>query len=282
MRIKVVIFGLISLFLVSYVSFGQKNIGEQKSKANKALSRRYKTKEAKYEAAKNYYAKGSYLTASQLFEELYPLYLSLPEGDTILFLYADSYLKNNDYLMAAFHFRDYVRRYPQSERAEEARFLAAKAYYLNTPAYNLDQSDSHIAMEELEIFTNAYPQSPFVPQCNAMMDTLYNKLAHKDFNIAKMYHRTGNYESAAIAFENILRDFPGSNYIEETFFYLVKNSYLYARKSVIAKQVERYQSVIDNKNKLKAFNDKSKYLAEAEKLADEAQIKRNKILENKQ
>jgi outer membrane protein assembly factor BamD len=97
-----------------------------------------------------------------------------------------------------------------------------------------------------------------------------------------MYYRTGYYESAAIAFENLIKEFPRSMYTEEALYLMVQNSYLYAKKSVMSKQVERYQSVLDHKNKLKAYDAQSKYLMEAEKLAADAKVKRNKILtENK-
>ena len=249
--------------------------------SNSKLSKRYKTKEAKYEAAKTFYSKGAYLSAAQLFEEVYPLYLSSPEGENILFLFSDSYMKNHDYLMAAFHFKDYLRRYPQSSRAEEAGFLASKCYYLNSPVYNLDQTDSYLAMESLEIFLNAYPNSKYQEEGNMMIDSLRNKLAKKDFNVARMHYNIGNYQAAQITFNNLFKDFPNSAFTEESLYYLVKNSYEYAQKSQENKKVERYQMVIDNKNKLKAHNATSKFLPEAEKLANDAEKKRDKIIGNK-
>jgi outer membrane protein assembly factor BamD len=188
-------------------------------------------------------------------------------------------MKNHDYLMAAFHFKDYLRRYPQSQRAEEASFLSSKCYFLNSPVYNLDQTDSYLAIEDLEIFLNAYPNSKFQEEGNMMMDSLRNKLAKKDFNIALMYYNTGNHLAAQIAFNNLFKDFPSTNFYEEILYYLVKNSYEYAQKSVEGKKLERYQMTIDNKNKLKAYNATSRFLPDAEKIAGEAEKKRNKILE---
>ena len=276
MRKITVLFLLLASFSVSSLDVYAKKTPEKKSR----ISRKYKTKEAKYQAAKAYYAKGAYLSAAQLFEEVYPLYISSKEGDTILFLFADSYMRNSDYLMGAFHFRDYIRRYPQSPRAEEASFLAARCYFLNSPAYNLDQSDSHLAIENLELFINAYPKSTFVNAANGMIDTLQTKLAKKDFNIAVMYYNTGNYKSAQVCFTNLLKEYPGTVYTEEALFYMTKNSYEYAQKSVESKKVERYQMAIDNCMRLKALKADSKFLPEAEKLMLDATKKRDKILEN--
>jgi len=276
MQRKAIILIILALFAGNVSAFAAKKPSQSQSKSR--VSKRYKTKEAKYEAAKMYYDKGAYLTAAQLFEEVYPLYISSQEGENILFLFSDSYMKNHDYLMAAFHFKDYVRRYPQSSRSEEANFLAAKCYFLNSPAYNLDQTDSYLAIESLEIFLNTYPNSEYQEEGNMMIDSLRNKLAKKDFSVARMHYNIGNYQAAQILFNNLFKDFPNSAFTEESLYYLVKNSYEYAQKSQENRKVERYQMVIDNKNKLKALNVNSKFLPEAEKLANDAEKKRNKIL----
>jgi outer membrane protein assembly factor BamD len=276
MRKRAVIFIILALFAGDVSVFAAKKPNQTQGKSR--VSKRYKTKEAKYEAAKMYYEKGAYLTAAQLFEEVYPLYISSSEGENILFLFSDSYMKNHDYLMAAFHFKDYIRKYPQSSKAENASFLASKCYFLNSPTYNLDQTDSYLAIESLEIFLNAYPNSEYQEEGNMMIDSLRNKLAKKDFNIARMHYNIGNYQAAQILFNNLFKDFPNSAFTEEALYYLVKNSYEYAQKSQENKKVERYQMVIDNKNKLKAYNAISKFLPEAEKLANDAEKKRDKIL----
>ena len=278
MHKQLFIFVILTFFAVN-LSTNEVYAAQKPKQKSTKVSKRYKTKEAKYEAAKAYYDKGAYLSAAQLFEEVYPLYLASPEAENILFLFADSYLKNHDYLMAAFHFKDYLRRYPQSYRTEDVSFLAAKCYYMNSPAYNLDQTDSYLAIEDLEVFLNAFPGSKYNEEANGMIDSLQNKLAKKNFKVACMYYNTGSYKAAQIAFNNLFKDFPYSVYTEESLYFLVKNSYEYAQKSIENKRLERYQMAIDNKNKLKAHNAESKFLPEAEKLATEAQKKMDKLLE---
>ncbi|NLJ81595.1 MAG: hypothetical protein GX330_00510, partial [Bacteroidales bacterium] len=71
-------------------------IPKEKAKTSRKY-RKYKTKEEKFEAAKKFYESGRFLNASQLFEEIYPLYLGTNKGDSILFLFASSYYYNKDY-----------------------------------------------------------------------------------------------------------------------------------------------------------------------------------------
>ena len=256
----------------------EKTVKKKETKKGNRKFRKYKTKEAKYEAAKAYYEKGAYLTASQLLEEIYPLYIGTEQGDSILFLFASSYYQNHDYLIAAFYFNDFLKKYPQSARTEEAAYLRAKAYFLNSPVYNLDQSDSYLAKDNLEIFANYYPKSQYINEVNDMFDSIRNKLARKDFAIASMYYRTQRYKSAQVAFQNLMKDFPECPYLEEAFFLWTKNNYEYALKSVEDKKLERFQAVTDIKNKLKAKYPQSVFLPEAEKLAKDADERMNKLI----
>lgn len=286
---KKIIFLLFMSFIMTYfpVSAQQKEetvqkkekkiVAKEKEKTNRKY-RKYKTKEEKYEAAKKYFTKGMYLNASELLEEIYPLYLGTEKGDSILFLFASSYYYNKDYLVAAYYFNDFQRKYPQSPRVEEAAFLKAKSYYLNSPEYNLDQTDTYSAKEYLEMFANYYPRSIYIAEVNSMIDDVRNKLAFKDFSIAKMYYHTENYKSAQVCFQNLLKDYPECLYIEEALYILVKNNYEFAVKSVENKKLERFQLVVDTKNKLKAKFPASVYLEEVERLSTEAEKRIYKII----
>lgn len=268
------------LLLVILFSIGSADVCAQSGKEGKTPRkyRKLKTKEAKFNAAKDYYQKGLYLSAAELFEQVYPLYMGSEQGDSILFLFADCYFRNEDYLMAAFHFNDFTRKYPFSPRAEEAAFLSAKAHYMNVPAYNLDQTDAMLAKDGLEAFLETYPQSRFSNDCNAMLDTIRDQLAHKSYAIAYMYYNIGQYAAAQIAFKNLMKDFPGSAYTEIALYNLVANCYEYAENSVKAKQAERYQLAVDYHRQLEAKYPQSPYLEESRKLAEKAIQKRDQLL----
>ena len=275
MKKKSFVFLFIITFLLGCgMAFAQS--GESKNPGKKF--KKYKTKEAKYEAAKNYYNKGMYLTAAELFEQIYPLYMGTEQGDSILFLFAYSYYKNEDYLMSAFHFADFTKKYPFSPRVEEAAFLSAKSYYFNIPTYNLDQTDALYAKESLESFMEYYPKSSYIAECNNMMDTIRNQLAHKAYNVAYMYYNIGQYKAAQIAFRNMLKDYPNTGYSEQALYILVKNNYEYAVNSVPEKQLDRFQETIDSHQALMAKYPQSPYLEETGKLAEKAEKERDRLL----
>ncbi|MDR2972412.1 MAG: outer membrane protein assembly factor BamD [Bacteroidales bacterium] len=234
-----------------------------------------------YDKALKFYNNKAYLSAARIFEELYPLSIGTPVGDTILFLFADSYFQNHDYQMAAFHFKDYSRRYPGTERAELAAFNAVQAMYYTSPEYYLDQFITTMAIEEVNLYIQHYPYSKHIEECNEILDALHDKLAKKDMEMVRLYYQTGYYEAAQLMARNFLKTFPSSKYAPEVLFILIRNNYDFARKSVEQKKYSRYKDCIDAYEKLHVQYPESNYIADGKKIANEAENQLKKIEERK-
>ena len=235
-----------------------------------------------YERAMRYYNNQQFLSAAGIFEDLYPLSLGTPRADTILFLFAHSYYMNGDYEMAAFHFRDYVRRYPNSERTEDAFYYGTSAIYKTSPDYSLDQSNTEYAIEQIKAFIQAYPNNAHIEECNTMLDALRLKLARKDLEILILYYNTDHYEACQIAAKNFFNDYAYSPLMPEAIYYLVLNNYEYARKSVVRKQEERYKACLDACNRMLLNYEETKYTKEVEKISKDVQKQLLKFNKNSQ
>jgi outer membrane protein assembly factor BamD len=234
-----------------------------------------------YEKAMKFYDNKAYLSAARIFEELYPLSIGTPVGDTILFLFADSYFQNRDYQLATFHFRDYARRYPGTERTELAAFNAVKAMYFTSPDYPLDQFITTLAIDEVNLFIQQYPYSKHIEECNQVLDALRDKLEKKDLEIIRMYFQTGYYEAAQIMVRNFMKTFSASKYTPEALYLLVKNNYEFARKSVEKKKYFRYKDCLDAYETLQKQYPESNYLADVKKIVNDAEKKNKKMDEQK-
>jgi len=256
---------------------------KKKSKTKKLKKGKvtFETFRQNFEKACKYYDNRSWLSAARIFEELYPLSIGTSVGDTILFLFADSYFQNRDYQMAAFHFRDYVRRYPGTERTELAALNAVKAMYYNSPDYNLDQFVTEMAIEEVNLFIQQYPYSKYIEECNDILDELRDKLAKKALEIVKMYYDIGYYEATQIMARNFLKTYSSSKYAQETLYILVKNNYDFARKSIESKKYNRYQDCLDAYEMLQTRYPESSYIVESKKIASDAEIQIKKLDEQK-
>ena len=237
----------------------------------------FETFEENLHKAQDYYNRQQYISAAKLFEELYPLSMGTPYADTILFLFADCYYQNRDYEMAAFHYKEYANRYSASPRAEEAHYNAIRAISKLSPDYSLDQTETYYAIEEINLFIRNYPNSPYMAECNALLDRMREKLALKSFEVLKLYYNTENYKAAQIAAKNFLREFSSSTYADDAYLILVKNNFEFATKSVESKKLERYTACVDAFNSMKVSYPYSLHLSEAKKIAEDAALKIQKI-----
>jgi len=122
----------------------------------------------------------------------------------------------------------------------------------DTPKYSLDQTETNVALNEIQLFIYRYTRSTKIDSCNVMMDLLRGRLELKDFELVKLYDKTENYISAVTTAETFTKDFPTSKFREKTFEILIRNSFLLAINSVeekkkerIAKTIERYNTFVN-------------------------------------
>ena len=178
---------------------------------------------AKYDMAEKYYEEGDYRRANRLFEQIAPKYIGKPQGERVMFFLANTYFMTKDYNMAGYQFERFIKSYPKSDKVAEASYLGAKSYFMLSPAYSLDQTDTDKALLKLQNFINAYSESEFFAESNAMAKELTTKKEKKAFEILKQYKKLGEFnfdmlKSAVEASDNFISDFPGSVYREEALF----------------------------------------------------------------
>ncbi len=195
----------------------------------------------RYIKAVEYYNAGKYLRTQVLLENTVLSLRMTKEGEDALFKYADSYYHTKDYILAGYYFKKYTEDFPQGIHAEEAAFMTALCYYLESPRYKLDQTSTLKALDAFELFITKYPQSEKIADCNKYTDLLRHRLELKAYKNAKLYYDMEYYNAATVAFANTLKDYPDSKYREETFYYILLSNYKYAKHSITSKQPERYR-----------------------------------------
>jgi len=197
--------------------------------------------EEKLKAALEYYESGSYFRTLQLLESVLPAYRGTSQAEKIYYYYAYAHYHQGDYLVAAYHFQTLAKTLPNSQYAEESMFMSAYCKYLYAPEYNLDQTTTKEAIQEMQLFINKFPKSSRVTEANKLIDEMRAKMEFKAFDNAKLYVTLEEYQAAVVALQNVVRDFPGTKFTEEAMFLIVKSWYLYAAGSIVEKQKERYE-----------------------------------------
>lgn len=199
----------------------------------------------KYDAAMEYYEDGDYVRSATLIEQILPVYQGTRRAAELSFTLANCYYNRGDYILATHHFDSFVREYPNSEHAEEATYMRAYCNYLLSPRPSLDQSTTNRAIDQFRMFMTRFPESDKVEEAQKLIDEMRAKLLEKSFESAKLYYDMGDYRAAIIALKNSLVDFPETRHREEIMFLILKSSFLLADNSVPDKQLERFQSTLD-------------------------------------
>lgn len=203
----------------------------------------------KYAYADSLYQVGKYRKSLTLWEQILPTYRGKPQAERVMYLYADAYYKLGDYYMAAYQYDRFVSSYPQSEKAEEAQYKAAVSYYEQSPSYELDQTETEKAIDQLQVFLGNYPESEYTGDVNDKVQELSLKLQKKALEVAKQYNKIGDamhtYSSAVEAFDDFISDFPGTPFREEAFYYKLDSQYQLATKSYDVLVKNRLQKALD-------------------------------------
>jgi len=226
---------------------------------------------AKYKEAINLYNHKKYSKALVLFEDLSNKYRGRPENEDLLYYFAYTNYRLRDYTAARYHFKNFTDQYPQSDRAEECRFMGAYCYYLDSPVYSLDQDNTLKAIESLQLFINLYPKSDRAQEAANFIQDLRDKLERKAYANAKLYLDIGDYKAAVIAFQNALRDYPDTKYAEEMEYLMVEAQYLYAKNSMLKSQEKRYEEAIEFSDSFVNNYPESKHIKDAEDLKKDSQ-----------
>jgi len=231
--------------------------------------------EYKYEAAKNYFAKGKYSKSATLLNEMITILKGTDKAEESLYMLGMSYYNQKDYQTAAQTFITYYNSYPRGTFAELARFHAGKGLCLDTPEARLDQSGTYKAIQELQMFLEYFPNSTKKSEAQNMIFELQDKLVQKELLSARLYYNLGNYMgnnflSCVVTAQNALKDYPYTHYREDLSILILKSKYEMAIYSVEEKKGERYRETIDEYYAFVNEFPESKYLKEAEKIFKES------------
>jgi outer membrane protein assembly factor BamD len=231
------------------------------------------------EKANAYFAEEEYLKAQTLYELVISSYRGKQEAELISYNYAYTYYNLEQYILAAYYFKNFATTYGASRYKEEAEFMNAYSNYELSPTFRLDQSYTLKAIEAFQEFVNQHPNSERVEQCNKLIDEMRLKLEVKDFEAAKLYADLQQYQAAIRSFDNLLIEFPDTKRVEEIRYRATEAAYDLAKNSFVERQAERFEEVVKRAELFIARYKSSDYAIDVQKMLLDSQT-RLKQLDN--
>ena len=117
------------------------------------------------------------------------------------------HMKKKEYILAIGEFEELTRRYQYSDLYDDARFKIARCYYLLSPKYYHDQTNTYKALEKLQEFIEDFPESEYRQEAEKMFTELRKKLATKLFETGKLYKKLHAWDSAVIYYNAVIEQY---------------------------------------------------------------------------
>ena len=216
--------------------------------------------------ANEQFANKKWSKALALYERLTNLVAGTDDAPNVVFnsAYANYYDKN--YQIAGHQFKNFSVSFPQDARREEAAYMSALCYYQGSMDYNLDQTSTEQAINELQNFINRYPDSEKAKNIDQLIDELSYKLEFKAFENARQYYKMANYKAADIAMENFMDDFPATKLKEKAMGIQLDSKYQLAMNSVFDLKEDRLEAASLFAKQVEKEFPNSSYATEAKRM----------------
>jgi len=233
----------------------------------------FKSKDYEYKLkmADELFAKKKYKTAQLLYEELFPVFKGTVKFEELYYKDAFCFYYMKDYQQAQALFKGFLEVFPNSLKAEEVDYLHAYCFYKQSPKLELEQVNTNKAIGMMQTFINTHPGSARIKEATEIIDICRAKLEQKEYRSAELYYNLGQHRAAAIAFTNLINNYPESKKGDEYKLKIVKAYYKFAKLSFQDKQVERYEKVISEYQDFADRYPDSKLLKEAENYSNLSQ-----------
>ncbi len=193
-------------------------------------------------------------------------------GREALLLAADAlYLRGgpDNFIRCEAKYRDFLNRFPTSERADYAQFQVANCLSQRVEKPDRDQKVTKKALDAYEELLRLYPTSAYLPEAREKIGEVIDLLAAHELTIGSFYLRYGK-GALCIAtiqrLEYVQEEYPAFSQMDAVLFYLGK---AYRR----CKREEDSQAAFDE---LRDQYPESEYLAEAAKVEAQAAKKARK------
>ena len=205
----------------------------------------------RFEKAMGYFDKGKYSRAKDEFDYIIMADPGSKISNESQYYMAESMFQIEEYDEASIAFDRYVRFSPDYSKIEKARYRICECAINLSNSYQREQSQTHRALEQLQMFIEDFPASDLIDDAEDEMLALRLNLAQKDYEVGRMYLKLEEYDSALIYFRSVLNHYYDTSFSDDArvgiIFTHILNDNREGAKSYFKSQKERFLS--ENKYK---------------------------------
>lgn len=175
------------------------------------------------ERGKELMADEKYFRAREYLVHAYEVDPNSVTGREALILTADSFYRDggrSNYVQAEARYRDFINRFPTSERTAYAQFQIANSLAQRMGQPDRDLSSTEEALAAYQELLQLYPTSEYAAQAREKIRLVKENLAEHEFLVGDFYLSYGLPPAAVSRFEYLLENYPAYSNKEETLYKL--------------------------------------------------------------
>ena len=169
----------------------------------------------RFDKAMGYFDRGKYPRAKDEFDYIIMTDPGSKIANESQYYMAEALFQMEEYSDASISFDRYVRFSPNYTKIEKSRYRICECAILSSNAYQREQSQTHRALEQLQMFIEDFPESDLIRDAEIGILELRIKLAQKDFEVGRMYLKLEEYESALIYFRSVLNNYYDTSFADD-------------------------------------------------------------------
>jgi outer membrane protein assembly factor BamD len=164
-----------------------------------------------------------WLTAREYFKQVTETYTQSPYRPDAKLGVGDTYLgegTSEALVLAINEFQEFLSFYPTHARADYAQYKLGMAHYRQMRAPQRDQSETRAALKDFEAFVTRYPNSTLLPEVQAKVREIRDRLSEADFGVGLFYYRQRWYPGAIDRLTAVMKENPEYSRRDRVYFYL--------------------------------------------------------------
>ncbi len=202
--------------------------------------------------------KGDVIFAAKKFNEAELLYPQSVWASKASLMTSFAYYSQNYYDDAIYNLKRHLKNYPRDKNLDYVHYLMGMCYFEQLDDEKKDLKPLVKSREEFEYVIKHYPNTDFAIDAKYKLGLIVDMLAAKEMYIGRYYVKTEKWAGAINRFQNVVKNYDQTVYIEEALHRLVEINYkiglIEEAKKIASLLGYNYGSSEWYKNSYKVFN----------------------------
>ena len=145
-----------------------------------------------------------------------------PRVNQARYYVGEAHFRNGEYVTAAAEFARLASDLGRADLADDARFMACRAYEELSPDPQLDQEYTRAAIDHCSSLIEYFSDTEYADRARQIVDRMWSKLGEKGYETGDWYFRRRAYDSALIYFEDVVTQYPATEWAPKSLLKMVR------------------------------------------------------------